>query len=110
MQGYDDDDTQLYLPITGPKDCVYVREQCLRPKDCLSDIHTWMSANRLKLNTNKTEIMLFRTSQKLESVTITSLSVAGTRVHVTEGPITNFGIMFDSSLSMTAQVNKVVKT
>jgi hypothetical protein len=69
-----------------------------------------MSANKLKLNTKETEIMVFGTSRRLKSVNITSLSMAGTEVHVTEGPIANLSVMFDSSLSMSTQVNKMVKT
>jgi len=69
-----------------------------------------MSANKLKLNSGKTEIMLFGTRQKLKLVEIPYLDVAGTNVLVTDRPIRNLGVMFDSSLSMTAQVNNMVKT
>ena len=53
---------------------------------------------------------LFGTRHSLQTVNITSLSVAGTQVHVTDGPIGNLGVMFDTTLSMSAQINKMVKT
>ena len=109
MHGYADD-TQLYVTFTRPKDSAYIQEQCLKLEECLSKIHAWMSANKLKLNANKTEIMLFGTRHSLQTVNITSLSVAGTQVHVTDGPIGNLGVMFDTTLSMSAQINKMVKT
>ena len=46
----------------------------------------------------------------LQAVNVTSLTVAGTQVQVTDGPINNLGVMFISTLSMSPQVNKVVKT
>jgi len=109
MHGYADD-TQIYLSLTRPDDPVYVKDQCGRVEECLSQIHTWMSANKLKLNSGKTEIILFGTKQKLKLVDIPSLSVAGTNVIVSDKPIRNLGAMFDSSLSMAAQVNNMVKT
>jgi hypothetical protein len=54
------------------------------------------------VNTIKTVIEIFSVSQRLKNVNITSISVAGAPVHVTEGPIANLGVMFDSSLSIVA--------
>ena len=109
MHGYADD-THIYLSLTRPADPDYIKDQCVRVEECLAQIHTWMSANKLKLNSGKTEIMLFGTRQKLKLVEIPYLDVAGTNVLVTDRPIRNLGVMFDSSLSMTAQVNNMVKT
>ena len=69
-----------------------------------------MSANKFKLNSGKTEIVLFGTKQKLKLVDIPSLSVAGTKVVIGDSPNRSLGAMFDSSFSMTAQVNNMVKT
>ena len=63
MHGYADD-TQIYFSLTRPDDPVYVKDQCNRVEECLSQIHKWMSANKLKLNSGKTEIILFGTKQK----------------------------------------------
>ena len=48
------DDTQLYISF---KDCD-VDVSRLRVEICLSDICHWMDVNELKLNHDKTEIML----------------------------------------------------
>jgi len=90
----------LHLTFTRLTDFVYVQEEYLRLEDCLSHIDTVMSPNKLKMNSNKTQIMLFYANrQRLQSFNITSFSIAGTQVPVTDGPITNLGVIFDSSLS-----------
>ena len=63
-----------------------------------------------KLKSGKTEIVLFGTKQKLKLVDIPSLSVAGTKLIISDSPIRNLSAMFDSSLSVTAQTNNKVKT
>ena len=49
-----------------------------------------MSQNKLKLNNDKAEIILFG-SKKLAELNITSLSVAGTDVSVASEPVRNLG-------------------
>lgn len=58
MHGYADD-TQIYLSLPRPSDHVSVSKNIAKLEKCLSDIHAWMSQNKLKLNAAKTEIMLF---------------------------------------------------
>ena len=51
------DDTQLYLtikPITQQAVDIGVA----RLEGCLTDIYTWMSQNKLKLNADKTEVLV----------------------------------------------------
>ena len=69
-----------------------------------------MSVIKFKLNTGQSEIILFGTKQKLKLVNIHSLSVAGTKVIISESPLRNLGSMFDFSHSIRAQVNSMVKT
>jgi len=68
-----------------------------------------MTNNKLKLNNDKTEIMFFGTKSSLADVNITSLEVAGTHVHVSDGPVRNLGVLLDNSLSMSSQVNRMVQ-
>ena len=109
MQSYADD-TQLYLAFQNPKNADEVHNGCIKIERCLADIHAWMTNNKLKLNNDKTEIMLFGTKSSLADVNITSLEVAGTRVHVSDGPVRNLGVLLDNSLSMSSQVNRMVQS
>ena len=68
-----------------------------------------MSQNKLKLNNDKTEFILFGSKKHLAELNIKSLSVTGTDVSVASEPVRNLGAMFDSHLIMTPHVKSVVK-
>ena len=69
-----------------------------------------MTNNKLKLNNSKTEIMLFGTKSSLANVNIASLEVAGTLIHVADGPVRNLGVILDHAMSMTPEVNRMVQS
>ena len=108
MHGYADD-TQIYMSLAKPRDSTLVAEDCLKLESCLSDVHSWMEANKLKLNPEKTEIMLLGLKTQIRSVHISNISVAGVDVPVSHGPTRNLGVEFDSTLSMHRQVSSVVR-
>ena len=85
-----------HLSLTRQGDPTHVKNQCISVGKCLSQIHTWLAMKKLKLNSEKTEIMLFETRQKLTLVDILDFSMA-----VTGSAFRNLGVTFDSSLSMT---------
>ena len=71
------DDTQLYLSFNpdnslNEAEAVHALEQCIRA------IRAWMQADKLKLNENKTEVMLIGTRQQLSKDNLDSLSVGDT--------------------------------
>ena len=108
MHGYADD-TQLYLSFTNPTNPDAVQHGCEVIERCLMDIHSWMTENKLKLNSNKTEIILFGTRVALSRIKLESLNVAGTRILLASGTVKNLGVECDATLTMESQVNKVVK-
>ena len=90
-------------------DNAIVKREILNLEKCLCDISVWMSQNKLKLNNDKTEIILFGSKKHLAELNIKSLSVAGTDVSVASEPVRNLGAMFDSQLIMAPHVKSVVK-
>ena len=104
------DDTQLCLSFKKTSDNAIVKREILNLEKCLCDISVWMSQNKLKLNNDKTEIILFGSKKHLAELNINSLSVAGTDVSVASEPVRNLGAMFDSQLIMAPHVKSVVKT
>ena len=72
--------------------------------------NTEEDVRQLKPNSGKTEIILFGTKQKLKLVDVSFLLVAGTRFIVSESPNRISGTIFNSSLSVTGQVNNCIKT
>ena len=103
------DDTQLCLSFKKTSDNAIVKREILNLEKCLYDISVWMSQNKLKLNNDKTEIILFGSKKHLAELNIKSLSVAGTDVSVASEPVRNLGAMFDSQLIMAPHVKSVVK-
>ena len=69
-----------------------------------------MSDNKLKLNTDKTELLVVGTECKLSSFNLTAISMAGCRVLVSDKTISNLGVSFDRNLSMCNQVHRVVRS
>ena len=54
------DDQQLYTSFFKNKRR-WLRQRDASVEMCVSDIHTWMAINKLKLNTDKTELLYFHT-------------------------------------------------
>ena len=103
------DDTQLCLSFKKTSDNAIVKREILNLEKCLCDISVWMSQNKLKLNNDKNEIILFGSKKHLAELNIKSLSVEGTDVSVASEPVRNLGAMFDSQLIMAPYVKSVVK-
>ena len=80
-------------------------ESIRRVEDCLSSIHQWMTSNFLKLNSDKTEVLLIGTYQQLAKYKISSISVAGQQT-----PVRNLGVVFDANMSMVSHVSSVIKS
>ena len=64
-----------------------------------------MQADKLKLNENKTEVMLIGTRQKLSRVNLSTLTVDDTTV-VTVNKARNLGVWFDSRLNFNVHITK----
>ena len=68
-----------------------------------------MTHNKLKQNSDKTELILFGSKKHLASFPVSSLSVAGTDVTFPEEPVRNLRAIFDAELSMSSHLKKTVK-
>ena len=96
------DDTQLYFsfnPDNSLNEAVHAMEQCIRA------IRAWMQADKLKLNQNKTEVMLIGTRQQLSKVNLRSLTVGDTSVAIVN-KVRNLGVWFDSQLNFNVHITK----
>ena len=94
------DDTQLYVSVSAGD-----HTQIDSLVSCLSDLEKWMSQNFLKLNQNKTEILIFgdkKERDKLSSV-LRGHSLSATN------QARNLGVILDSDLNFDAHIKQVTK-
>ncbi len=88
------DDTQLHLSF-DPKDSITAVNRLNR---CLADIRSWMSDNFLKLNADKTELLLIGNPKRVSKVQSFQLAV-GDAVVRPSASARNLGVIFDDTLS-----------
>ena len=79
---------------------------------CTDNIKTWMTENQLKLNDDKTEVLLFPFSSSLKSSTVylpDSITLGSHNILLSDSP-RNLGVILYSNLSMKKHVIKVCQT
>ena len=96
------DDTQIYLSFSPEVTTVFsLIESCIR------DIFSWMVANKLSVNPNKTEYLLFNPKNLNNpncSINIDSNIISPTN------SAKNLGVVFQSDMSMDKHISAVVKS
>lgn len=101
------DDSQLYIAFSHNN-----HQQLLEAKGriecCIADIQRWMTVNDLKLNQDKTEIMLIHSKFKADIDPPSYL--IGDEVIEVASTATNLGFIFDKYLCCHDQVRKVCKS
>ena len=95
------DDTQLYISAE-PNDAAAINSITT----CLLAINKWMSNNFLKLNEDKTEILLVGPKTKREML----FNNLGKLTPLIKSEVTSLGVILDSDLSFKSHINKVTKT
>ena len=73
----------------------------------MEDIRQWMSENMLKLNEDKTEVLVITSRDQIGDI---SINVGGCDIYPGEEPPRNLGVLFDSSCSLSHHVNKLCKS
>ena len=101
------DDTQLFLSFeTSSAEDLSICKSTI--EECIREIELWMLANKLKLNSNKTEILAFAPSYcphpALNNLVIVSETVDCSTT------AKNTGVIFNNSLSMLTHVTAVCKS
>ncbi|CAC5421345.1 unnamed protein product [Mytilus coruscus] len=100
------DDTQAYQVIKPEGDWDDLSD---RLKACLSEISDWMTSNMLKLNQDKTELIVFAPKHRVKQLSKYELPFDGT-ILSDANCVRNLGVFFDKTLSMEQQVTAVSKS
>ena len=77
--------------------------------DCIVSIEGWMSSNRLRLNTDKTQVMWFGSRQQLAKLISSYINIAAANIAFDKSAKI-LGVILDSELSMRPQVNAVTRS
>ena len=80
-----------------------------RIEACLADISDWMRSNLLKLNQDKTELMVFAPKHWIKDFSDCRLSFDGSVVSDVSC-VRNLGVFFDKTLSIEKQVSATSKS
>jgi hypothetical protein len=76
---------------------------------CLSDVSVLMSSNMLKLNQDKTELIVFALKHRVKEFSECCLSFDGTIV-TNASFVKNLGIFFDKTLCMQKQASAIANS
>ena len=85
------DDIQLYLSF-NPNNSLNEAEAFHSMEQCIRAIRAWMQADKLKLNENKTEVMLIGTRQQLSKVNLCGDTCTNVAI---VNKARNLGVWFD---------------
>ena len=93
-------DTQLFIHLTHKNAKIAFN----RLGKCLEDVKLWLCANKLKLNANKTDFIIFGSkSQQEKSNPFFPVNILGESL-IPSDAVKNLGVWFDSDFSFTKHV------
>ena len=98
------DDTQLYLTFRPGVD---INNVCSQLEECICDLKRWMLCNKLKLNDEKTEVLLLGSPYFLKKVPSITLQIGDSLVRSTSCA-KNLGVLFDSEMNMHKFIHQKV--
>ena len=96
------DDTQLYVHTQVNQ----FAEQSAKLTTCITDIETWMTSNRLKLNTDKTQFTVLGTRHQLSKMTATTVLVKTNEIGISDD-VTCLGVTIDREMTFAKHVRRL---
>ena len=102
------DDTQLYFSydINFPHDELTVRSKI---EKCVADIKSWMAANKLKLNDEKTELIMFTTPRMHSRIQDNHIQIANAKIQSAHSA-RNLGVFLDENMTMAEHIKKICQS
>ena len=102
------DDTQLYISFQpGVSVSKETAISCLEA--CIKDIKIWMTNNLLKLNDDKTELIVITTHSNTSQNQHIGINIGDSLITPSREPPRNLGVLFDSTCSLNDHVSKIAK-
>ena len=101
------DDTQLYLSFDS-KSGAAEASAVAQIEACAGEIDNWMSANRLKLNSDKSELLIINSKYRPRPL-VNSISFGGSVVQASSSAC-NLGVVFDNESSLDKHISAICKS
>ena len=99
------DDNQLY--ISGP--ISDLQTLVTSTQSCISEVKSWMNANKLKLNEDKTEMILIKPQKSSSGMPLpSSVDLNGSSINLS-ATVRNLGVTLDQSLSFQQHVANICR-
>ena len=102
------DDTQLYVSFVN-SDHEERIAAVTRLNDCIRDVRTWLTRNMVKLNDEKTEVILFTSKHGLKSLSNITVT-AGAQQQLQSSSVRDIWVIYDQHLNMSQHVHSVCRT
>lgn len=102
------DDTQIYISFSA-SDTSEASNRLIKLQNCIHDIRSWMTHNKLKLNDDKTEFLVISSPYYQNSFTKTHLRIGNTIISPSK-TARNLGVMFDNVLNMNDHITSICKS
>ena len=100
------DDTQIYT-VLKPTNQNWA-DAITRLENCVTEVKAWMGHNLLKLNDDKTELIVFAPKHRLRHCQSISLNL-GEYTIIPSLHVRNLGVVFDQTMSMEKHFSSIAK-
>ena len=98
------DDTQLYCSFKPS----LIDDAMSNVQNLTHDVNNWMVCNKLKMNCDKTEIMLCGTSSKLKNIDVDSVVICNDLISFSSN-VKNLGFFIDQNFNLNLHVSNLRK-
>src|SRR5664279_2705787 len=86
-----------------------VADAVVKFTDCFDQVNQWMTSNRLKLNTEKTQVVWIGTRQQLEKFNIREIQLSTSTV-LFSSAVSNLGVTVDNRLTMSDHIASLCRS
>ena len=102
------DGTQLYMAFK-PSDLTSNCDAIARIEACVADIRIWMNDNFLKLDDDKTELLITITREELSKLSDISIRVGDQSISPRNDPQRSLSVIFDSTCCIDTHIAKLCR-
>ena len=100
------DDTQLKKSCDPDQ----IQTSLIEMQNCIANVKTWMSNNKLKLNDEKTEFLLICSSYMCNDISFPNyISIGGTNINFSH-QARNLGVTISSTLSLESHISNICRS